>query len=297
MAQKHDSGDEIGSISRKLESISTDSNYSIAEHSRIDEYSSYVSTTEQKMEANAVKNEVYMIGNNLPRINCPEKIIFMIDITREPDCTMYELGVGKKYLPLHIIKKALEVFILAKGRLNRAHEFAIMTLGDNTVNMVCDFTNNSRQLCNALEKINEVKLEEINPCDLSQCFEKIHAFVTFDSISSIPTSVTRVIFIYTRSYCLPIFNDIRYFKKMMHYPYFFVDLIYVHEPLSDDNMSERIYGELQRLDAKNSSYILEVGRNAAQLYNTVVKLIAHPLQRPKQDDANYNIFLTEVIDD
>ncbi|XP_078036825.1 BRISC and BRCA1-A complex member 1 [Augochlora pura] len=72
--------------------------------------------------------------------------------------------------------------------------------------------------------------------------------------------------------------------------YFFIDVLYIHEPPSSENVCEEIYAQMAKLDTANYSYILEVGKNAAKLHDNMAKLLAHPLQRPLQKNACYTLY-------
>lgn len=135
--------------------------------------------------------------------------------------------------------------------------------------------------------------------DLDQLFEaictKIAMPTTKEQGALAPTFSSRVILIYGRSNSIPKFHQGRkYLYDLTDNPYFFLDVLFVHEPPGEDNMCEEVYAEIATLDTTNLSYILEVGRSAASIHNNMAKLLAHPLQRPQQNDASYTLFTTQA---
>ncbi|KZC09030.1 BRISC and BRCA1-A complex member 1 [Dufourea novaeangliae] len=194
---------------------------------------------------------------NLSGINLPEKILFVIDTVRETNCTPFKLSTGAKYMPLFMMKRVVENFVCIKSTIQRKHEYAIMTLNGDSANWICDFTNNTKNIVDHLDAIDEdFQEEERNAYDLGQLFEKIQSKLPMPPkkhSTLIPTFITRVILMYSRSNSIPKFDT-------------------------------------TKLDTANYSYILEVGKNAAKLHDNMAKLLAHPLQRPSQKDVCYTIY-------
>ncbi|XP_012152948.1 BRISC and BRCA1-A complex member 1 [Megachile rotundata] len=144
------------------------------------------------------------------------------------------------------------------------------------------------------EKKEEEEKEDEKSYDLGQLFDKIEQKLLLSARKGdtiVPKYVTRVILLYSRSTSIPKFDSSKVsLDNLTKNPYFFVDVLYVHEPPCSKNLCEEIYSEIARLDTKNVSYILEVGRNAAKLHDNMAKLLAHPLQRPQQKDVCYAIY-------
>ncbi|XP_066593752.1 BRISC and BRCA1-A complex member 1-like [Prorops nasuta] len=235
-----------------------------------------------------------VIERNLPELNLPEKILFVIDTVGKQNYTPFKLGTGAKYAPLLMIKRVIEVFLSAKSTIHRGHEYALMTIDSKNPEWICDFTNNTKTIINYLDTFKEdIVEEEARNFDLGPVFEMIEEHITLPEIkdpSVLPTYVPRVIIIYSRTNCIPkLFTGQQYFQKLTDNPYFFLDILYVHEPPSSNNLCEEVYSEIATLDTANFSYILEVGRNAAKLHDNMIKLMAHPLQRPLQKDASYTL--------
>ncbi|XP_012214899.1 BRISC and BRCA1-A complex member 1-like [Linepithema humile] len=298
-----DANDEIHIISEKLQSATTintahsseqqqqqqakssrkNNNNDAAHHSADGKKVCTASTT--------VATDDYIFVKNLPEINLPERILFVIDTVKERQCTPFKLGTGATYSPLFMIKRVVENFLGAKSTIQSGHEYALMSLNSHDASWLCDYTSNIKTVLNHLENIVEdVSDEEQKTYDLGQLFETIHARIAIPTRNQ-PTFVSRVILIYGRSNSIPKFHTgQKYLENLTENPYFFLDVLFVHEPLSDDNMCEAVYAEIAALDTTNFSYIFEVGRNAAKIHDNMAKLLAHPLQRPLQKDASYTLY-------
>ncbi|XP_015122748.1 BRISC and BRCA1-A complex member 1 [Diachasma alloeum] len=289
MTDKQDPNDEIRSMSRKFEAITTTDRNSNS-HDGPGGNSPSVINVRTSRNHEEVRQTADGLSLSLQRVrkDIPERIIFVVDTVRETDCTPFEIGSGAKFPPLHMIKRVIEIFISAKGSISKKHEYAIMKLTDESCQWVCDFTDNPKTLVNQLDRIEEVQVEENSRrCDLTACFQLIDDRVELEWSSKEPRSLTRVVLIYSRSHCIPDFSDSRSFTALMENPHFFTDVVYVHEKVNEGNECEEVYTKLGELDVKQNSYIFEVARNPANLHNTMAKLLAHPLQRPKQDDTSY----------
>lgn len=238
---------------------------------------------------------------NLPELNLPEKILIVIDTVKEQQCTPFKLGTGATYSPLYMIKRAIECFVHAKSTIQMSHEFALMSVDSRGMHWLCDYTNDTRSVLGHLDNIVEdVVDEQQRVYDLDQLFEAIYTKITMPTIKEqgalvAPTFSSRVILIYGRSNSIPKFyQGQKYLYDLTDNPYFFLDVLFVHEPPGEDNMCEEVYAEIATLDTTNLSYILEVGRSAANIHNNMAKLLAHPLQRPQQNDASYTLFSTQT---
>ncbi|XP_046740416.1 BRISC and BRCA1-A complex member 1-like [Diprion similis] len=318
MIDNQDSSDEIQSMARRFQTVTTIENIMSGPREAtelINPLSSirqnYHAATipmqvhnkqEMKKEVETYKTDENDMVRSLPEINLPEKIVLIIDITKEKDCTQFKLGTGATYMPMFLIKRVVEIFVGAKSMINRNHEFAIMTLCSDSIKWVCDFTANIKTVLNTLDSLAEEELNtDDTSFDLSQVFEALntHTDLPRDTDSNdIPSFITRAILIYSRSNCIPRFQTgNKFFELLSDNPYFILDALFIHEPPSSENMCEEVYNELTALDAKNLSYILEVGRNATKLHDNMAKLLAHPMQRPLQKNTSYTICIpgTEEI--
>lgn len=229
-----------------------------------------------------VRNKMQV--NNSKSINAQEKIIFVIDATIEPHSTQFELGRGDKFPPLFMIKRIVEIFINVKSTINPNHEYCLLILNGNKVCHLQGFTNNTTEFLQRIDDVEEF-LSESTTFDLGVMFSDIE-----EIIKTSVASVSRVILIYCRSHAIPKFAKSKVnFDCLMKRQRFFLDILYIHEHPSDENKCDAIYSALNALDVRNTAYIFEVGRNATRLHDHMVKLVAHPLQRPLQRDAHYSL--------
>lgn len=305
MTDNRDQNEQVHIMSEKFENISTsDSDLKELNRSLRNEPTTPKSTSfrspspassPKKYGTPPFPDELTKLNN--PMKSIPEKIIFIIDTVKEMDSTKFEISSGiKNYSSLTMIKHAVEIFINAKNSINCNHEFALMTLSQNSADWILDFTDDKKTFINHLEKIEEVYQEKIIPgFDISNCFSTILDNINLDKPFAPPNYLIRTIMIYSRSQSEPCFSsNYAPFEKLNGHPYFYLDMLYVHETPTEKNACEDIYKALVSLDIKSKSYIFEVGRNATILHNHMAKLLAHPLQRPKQEDTCYEIFFADI---
>ncbi|XP_018328002.1 BRISC and BRCA1-A complex member 1-like [Agrilus planipennis] len=228
------------------------------------------------------------LRESLPSFNVPEKIIIAVDRVQDDNCSEFVTS-GKSYSPLVMVKKAVEVFIHNKAILNSSHQFGLMGLNETNVDWIQDFTSSPQDIINSVNAMKECQTEDI--FDLSSVFNMINRKIALNvaksDVDDIPNFVVRLILIYGRSYTIPKLEKSEEIEKLLNCPYFTVDCVMTHEPVSSANNCDTIFRQLQQLDRKGFSYCFAVARNAFDLYVSMAKLLSHPLQRPPQDDAKY----------
>jgi BRISC and BRCA1-A complex member 1 len=109
------------------------------------------------------------------------------------------------------------------------------------------------------------------------------------------SNINIVIFV-CRTNCRPtVQRSIGAAKALLESPVFFLDLIYVHEPLNEEvkDTCQSIFNSLCSELSLPCSYVFNVGRNPTKLHDSMAKLLAHPLQRPRQQDADYKLIMPE----
>ncbi|XP_043490960.1 BRISC and BRCA1-A complex member 1-like isoform X1 [Polistes fuscatus] len=234
-------------------------------------------------------------NRDLPELNIPEKILFVVDTAKEENCTPFKVGTGESYSPLYMIKRVVETFINAKSTIQRKHEYGLMILESSSVRWISDFTNNVKTILNYLDTIEE-SINQEKTFNMGLIFKEIWFKIPKDNcVNFLPVFTTRVILIYSRSNCIPKFYECsgpsgsECLVTITSNPYFFLDVLYVHEPPTTENLCEDVYTELISLDICHFCHVYEVGRNAAKLHDNMAKLLAHPLQRPLQVDTCYSI--------
>lgn len=285
-----ESNNEIQIISERLQTVATleynNTQQQQGKSTRKNNNSVDIKTISDNATITTTEN---IFVRNVPELNLPEKILLVIDTVKEQQCTPFKLGTGATYSPLFMIKRVVENFVCAKSTIQPGvHQYALMSLEAMDTCWLCDYTSNIKTVFNYLEGIEENTLdEEQKTYDLGNLFETIHGRIAIPSKHQ-PAFVSRVILIYGRSSSVPKFyTRQKYLENLTENPYFFLDVLFVHEPPGDDDICEKVYAEIAALDTMGFSYIFEVGRNAAKIHDNMAKLLAHPLQRPLQKDASY----------
>ncbi|NWV84863.1 BABA1 protein, partial [Dasyornis broadbenti] len=128
--------------------------------------------------------------------------------------------------------------------------------------------------------------------------QKVELPVT-DNVQTIPPPyVVRTILVFGRPGGQPPFPPGEPMKKMLQCPYFFFDVVYIHNGLEekeDESSWKDMYSFFSSLDTKGTNYKYEVALAgpAVELHNCMAKLLAHPLQRPFQSHAAYGLLEEE----
>ncbi|XP_063415219.1 BRISC and BRCA1-A complex member 1-like [Mytilus trossulus] len=223
-----------------------------------------------------------------PRINCKEKIVICVDLSSEMDKVTFRSRAGDKWTPLKLVKRALGFFLHSKSRINKLHEYSLVVL-HNSAKWVRDFTSNPKEILSFFE--DEILLDTIacETFDASALFDVLLKRLDLPAVEgdvsvTPPPYIVRVLMIYGRSHCPIEFRNKESFKQLDSSPYFFVDVMYIHEAPSEENKCEMIFDSLCDFDEKGMSYIFEAARNPTKFYDQMSQLLAHPLQRPLQKD-------------
>ncbi|KAI3368588.1 hypothetical protein L3Q82_025596, partial [Scortum barcoo] len=234
----------------------------------------------------------------VPRVNCPEKVIICLDLSEEMSLPKLESFNGTKTNALNICQKMIEMFVRTKHKIDKRHEFALVVVNDDAL-WLSGFTSDPRELCSCLYDL------ETNVCE-SFMFPEGHLFCCLHSHQKIelplmenvqtipPPYVVRTVLIYSRHAGQLQFNPSEAFSKMLQSPYFFFDVVYLHngvEEQGDETNWRDNYTSFCNLDSKGMCYRFEVSLSgpAIELHNCMAKLLAHPLQRPFQSHASYSL--------
>ncbi|GFS76494.1 BRISC and BRCA1-A complex member 1 [Trichonephila clavipes] len=226
----------------------------------------------------------------VPKINYTEKIIFCLDMSSDMEQTPFKLGDGSQHTPLSMVKRTIELFVENKHFINRKHEFSLMVLYENAT-WVREFTNDPKELIDSLQDLNET--QACTSCDLAS----IVTLITDKYEMRIPRKISllpclfRVILVYGRSSCMIQFSNEEARDFLINYPFLILDIVYIHEPPTNENKCQEIFEALCDLDEHNKSYIYEITRNTTKLHNSMAKLLTHPVQRCAQKDTTYSIRL------
>uniref|UniRef100_A0A3P9CSA9 BRISC and BRCA1 A complex member 1 n=1 Tax=Maylandia zebra TaxID=106582 RepID=A0A3P9CSA9_9CICH len=228
----------------------------------------------------------------VPRVNCPEKVIICLDLSEEMSLPKLESFNGSKTNALNISQKMIEMFVRTKHKIDKRHEFALVVVNDDAL-WLSGFTSDPRELCSCLY---DLETNCFN-CLLIFCLcrhQKIE-LPLMENIQTIPPPyVVRTVLIYSRHAGQLQFNPSEAVSKMLQSPYFFFDVVYLHngvEEQGDETSWRDNYTSFSNLDSKGMCYRFEVslGGPAIELHNCMAKLLAHPLQRPFQSHASYSL--------
>ncbi|CAL8306839.1 unnamed protein product [Lota lota] len=234
-----------------------------------------------------------------PRANCPEKVIICLDLSEEMSLQKLESFNGSKTNALNISQKMIEMFVRTKHKIDKRHEFALVVVNDDAL-WLSGFTSDPRELCSCLYDL------DTNVCE---SFSILSAYLLLffgidrqkielpimDNVQTIPPPfVVRALLIYSRHVGHFQFTPSEAVSKMLQSPYFFFDVVYLHngaEDPGDDSSWRDNYTSFCNLDTRGLCYRFEVSLSgpAIQLHNCMAKLLSHPLQRPYQSHASYSL--------
>ncbi|XP_053556658.1 BRISC and BRCA1-A complex member 1 [Bombina bombina] len=227
-----------------------------------------------------------------PRVNCPEKVIICLDLAEEMASQKLESFNGSKANALNSSQKMIEMFVRTKHKIDKRHEFALV-VANNEALWLSGFTSDPRELCSCLYDLETNICESFNLEGLFNLIQQRTDFPVTDNVQTIPPPyVVRTILIYSRPASQPPLAFTEGMKKMLQCPYFFFDVIYIHNGSEDEELSwKNVFGFFSSLDSKGTSYKYEVSITgpAIELHNCMARLLAHPLQRPFQSHAAYSL--------
>nr|XP_046247422.1 BRISC and BRCA1-A complex member 1 [Scatophagus argus]XP_046247423.1 BRISC and BRCA1-A complex member 1 [Scatophagus argus] len=230
----------------------------------------------------------------VPRVNCPEKVIICLDLSEEMSLPKLESFNGSKTNALNICQKMIEMFVRTKHKIDKRHEFALVVVNDDAL-WLSGFTSDPRELCSCLYDLETNVCESFNLEDLLNVIRQKIELPLMENVQTIPPPyVVRTVLIYSRHAGQVQFSPSEAFSKMLQSPYFFFDVVYLHngmEEQGDETSWRDNYTSFCNLDSKGMCYRFEVSLSgpAIELHNCMAKLLAHPLQRPFQSHASYSL--------
>lgn len=201
---------------------------------------------------------------------------------------------GSKTNALNISQKMIEMFVRTKHKIDKRHEFALVVVNDDAL-WLSGFTSDPRELCSCLYDLETNVCESFNLEDLLNVIRLKIELPLMENIQTIPPPyVVRTVLIYSRHTGQLQFNPSEAVSKMLQSPYFFFDVVYLHngmEEQGDETSWRDNYTSFCNLDSKGMCYRFEVSLSgpAIELHNCMAKLLAHPLQRPFQSHASYSL--------
>lgn len=230
----------------------------------------------------------------VPRVNCPERVIICLDLSEEMSLPKLESFNGSKTNALNISQKMIEMFVRTKHKIDKRHEFALVVINDDAL-WLSGFTSDPRELCSCLYDLETNMCDSFNLEDLLNVIRQKIELPLMDNVQTVPPPyVVRTVLIYSRNAGQLQFNPSEAVSKMLQSPYFFFDVVYLHNGVDEqgDETSWRDnYLSFCNVDSKGVCYRYEVSlcAPAIELHNCMAKLLAHPLQRPFQSHAAYSL--------
>ncbi|XP_059394202.1 LOW QUALITY PROTEIN: BRISC and BRCA1-A complex member 1 [Carassius carassius] len=238
-----------------------------------------------------------------PRVNCPEKLIICLDLSEEMSLKKLESFNGSALNALNISQKMIEMFVRTKHKIDKRHEFALVVVNDDAM-WLSGFTSDPRELCSCrLYDLETNVCESFNLEDLLNVILQKIELPQMEKIQTIPPPfVVRTLLVFSRHAGMLQFNPSDAAKKMLQSPYFFFDVVYLHngsEEQTEDTSWKDVYASFSELDSKGMCYRFEVSLcgPAIELHNCMAKLLCHPLQRPFQSHASYSLMEEDDDDD
>ncbi|XP_064252420.1 LOW QUALITY PROTEIN: BRISC and BRCA1-A complex member 1 [Passer domesticus] len=229
-----------------------------------------------------------------PRVNCPEKVIICLDLAEEMAVPKLESFNGCRSNALTVAQKMIEMFVRTKHKIDKSHEFALVVV-NNDATWLSGFTSDPREVCSCLYDLDTVVCQSFNLDGLFNLIQQKVELPVTDNVQTIPPPfVVRTILVFGRPRCQPHFCGGEHVKKLLQCPYFFFDVVYIHNGLDekeDESSWKDMFGFFGSLDTKGTNYKYEVplAGPALELHNCMAKLLAHPLQRPCQSHAHYGL--------
>lgn len=223
--------------------------------------------------------------------NQPEKIVLVVDTALDEHCSEFQMQDGEMCSPLIMLKRGLEMFLLNKYAIDSRHQYAVIVLNENEALWMLDFTSDVNKVLKVLHTLEPCNAEDI--FNLNSVFDVINEHVRLEPVRGDlmipPAYIVRAILFYSRSYTIPQMTRDEEVDGLLSSPYFTFDVLMTHEPPNTDNNCAKISKALQNIDSKGFAYFFSVARNTFDLYVAMAKLLSHPLQRPVQRVAKYNL--------
>lgn len=222
-------------------------------------------------------------------LNIPEKVIIVLDRAQDEQCTLFKVE-GKNMCTLDCLKEAVSLFIHNKLEVCPQSHIALMTINECSASWNNDFTRNPRELLHTLGQIKACLVEDKFNLELVFDSIKEHVKVDFSEYRNIPPPyMVHVLFVYSRSYTIPEINVTGPLMNMLSSPYFVVDTCITHKNATFGNNVDKITEVLKQMNVNKMGYFYSEGKRSLHLFNNFGRLLGHPLQRFRQENADYSL--------
>lgn len=234
------------------------------------------------------------LRSKVPHVNCPEHIILCLDLSPEMKSMSFQCKSFPDSTVFQLVQRSIAIFVKTKSKMNAQHQFSFMVL-DDKASWYKHFTSDVETICSTLNHLYpEEEIQNQNEFQMCDLFEAVHDNITLPLVEDVllpPPYVVRLVIVYGRSHCMPQVSTQakQVLSSLLESPYFFLDILYVHELPSEINLCKEIYDYFCDMDEEEEGYILEVSRSTTRLFDHMAALLAHPLQRPKQRDTFYKL--------
>jgi len=141
--------------------------------------------------------------------------------------------------------------------------------------------------------------EERGPVNLSEIFDAIARRVRLpdDVVYSLelpPPKVVHILFLFGRNMFTPTLKEPNSYYFLMDNPFLSLDIVYVCRRDVPKNRVDKIGQALQNILDHKKCYFFQVDRtkDSSEFLKALVRCSGHPLLRPSQKDANYDLHKT-----
>ncbi|KAI9183203.1 hypothetical protein H9P43_004120 [Blastocladiella emersonii ATCC 22665] len=208
--------------------------------------------------------------------NVDENILFCIDLHDENG---QPLNPAEQRSRLDETKQLLKRFIYLKRMFKPSHKFGIITL-ESKAQMYMVPSTDLEFLSMAIDNLSTTG--SFHTFDMSSLFTLIQETLHVDSRDN--DQVVRIIMLYSRSNVFPDMSTDAAMNALYATKRVFFDLIYIHDPPSDDTFPQEIYNAFVTYRVPpDASWFFEVSRSWNRLAKAFTRLLAHPQQRPHQN--------------
>lgn len=232
----------------------------------------------------------------LPAVAVAEKILLVIDNTADESEDYLkndpEPDTEPSVTAESIHKAALKQFVSLK--LNqfaaKGTEIAVVALEPSKI-VWQGLTSDKQRLIKELANIGPSVSSNGEQINITSIFNLVSNVVKMPEPTAEknipPEYIVRVVLVYCNSYNSPVVNtEDASFLKFSKSPFCVLDVLYLHEKMSNNNNVEQIFNQLSKFTSP-ISYLLESSRSVTNVYNQMAKLLAHPSQRAPQIMWNF----------